>query len=1134
MSVSLIIGHTGVGKTNRFYNEIIEESLKTKLNSSVLLIVPEQATLENQHALIRRHKNHSISNIEILSFLRLAHRLTDVLGVAGKTILSDIGKSIIIRKIIEDNKEDYPFLNRHIHKKGYVKELKRLMLEFSSYDIQGEDFMKMEDLPETSLLKMKLKDCHRLYNAYKKKINDVYISGDTLMESVVLNCHKSQWLKETNIYIDGFYGFTPIQYKVIEQLMQIAKSVKISITVAPEIIHREKLEESHLFYEGYKVYKRIKKCAIEVGCYLEKDIVLVNHNISAKSFLVHNLYQYPYNIYKEEAKNINIHLIFSKKKEVELVRSQIMGLIQEDGYKYRDISILVGNVSHYEKLFHIVFDKVNIPYYIDKKKSVLENDAISFMLNCVKIISQRMTYESMFSYLKSEYIDIDKDLLDHLENYVVRYGIRGMKRWDEVWSYVAPDIALDITNPGMKAHLEKLNVLREYIVEPIKAYKEDKSSTIKEHVSSLYKLLIYHNIEEKISKKADALMDSEDYNQGNIYKQLYLVMMNLLDQLCEVNFDEKVTYKEFYQLLEAGFETVELGSVPARMDEIIIGDLTRTKLGKRKIIFIMGVNEGVIPSLSEGTGLLTGNEREEMREKGFYVAPSSKQSLFREQFYTYMGLLKAEERLYLSYTQTDEKGKAMRPSHLIHMVKKILPKHTFVNETQKDKNTYILYHPEIAYEIVMDALQRGGISKYNNLYSWMRETKPYKNRINKALQSKRHHTRIDKLSAPASENIYGETLSNSVSRLEKFSQCPFAHFIAYGLRSKEREVYEITMPQLGLIFHRVIELFSERIKERELEWRDINDDIRRSWIDELVDDTLKLTRYSIFFDGARNKAYIERIKKMCNKSIWAIGYQICQGEFKQIASELSFSGKEDNVEELVVSLNKNRKMYLQGIIDRVDLYESSENSYMIVIDYKTSNMDFSLTDTYHGLQLQLLVYLNSAIAITEKEREKSVKPAGIFYFKIDDPYIRLEEVKSSSIIQEKLLSEYRLKGMVIDNEDIVKKIDREFIGKSIVIPIKKNKDGSFAKSSKVLENEEFKVLRTFVYNKIKDIGNQIISGTVSPKPFKQKDKEACDYCNYKSICGFDNYLPTDGYRYLTKQDDEKIINNMRENNKIGI
>lgn len=1121
MAIRLILGKTGSGKTEKIYRELVEQSKALTASETLILIVPEQMTLDVQHDIIRAHNHHCITNIEVLSFGRLAYRMGDELGIAGKTVISDVGKNIMIRDIIDQSPEDYPFLRRNIHKKGYTNELRSLMTEFSRYTMTDEDLGQVISGMDEGLLSYKLSDCKMLYKSFNETVSENYLSGESLMDLMVSVCHKSDWLKATTVYIDGFYGFTPIQYQLITKMMYTVKELNIVVTMDLSYKQAYGLEESHLYYESYFTYNRLKQLAKDNQIMDYEEVDVEEQKSHEPGFLAHirdNLYQYPYKVYSEKPEGFYLSNVSSPRTEVAYVRDSILKLVVNKEVAYNDIVVLAGDTSRYERLVKEMFADGEIPYYIDKKQQIISNDVVGFVMNIVKLLRFNMSYESIFDYIKSDYTLYDVELVDYMENYVIRYGIKGRHRWKQKWVLKVPDIRMAPDEPAAVVLLERINELRMQIIEPIEAIFMTKKATTAEHVNKLYQLLSYHGIEEKVQKKSDNYLEKLDYNRSREYAQIYKIIMNLLDQLCEVGGDKRLDYNEFYSLLESGVEELELGLVPASMDQVILGDLTRTRISRKKAVFIMGVNEGLVPALKDGTGLLTDRERDYMEANGFKLAPSARKTLFRDQFYIYMSLLKATERLYMSYTLMNDEGKVTRPSHLVHMLQKILPHHKKVNidEYYKEKVTY--NNPNILFKQLLKSIQqKNGLVK-PVVRTWFESQKDWHNKLDLALEGQSHHLLKDHLSSQISGQLYKQTLMNSVSRLEQFSKCAFAHFAIYGLKAKEREVYEITMPQLGLIFHRVIELFSKRVLNREMDWSEVTDDLRTTWIDELVVTLLEQGEHQVFFDNKRNQYRINRLKNMLNRALWAIGYQIVQGDFRPLSAEWQFKGDDPDIRSLNIALEQGKKMCLRGTIDRVDYYKNDSLNYVTIVDYKSSNQEFDIGDIYDGLQLQLLVYLNAAVEVKEKELDETVQPAGIFYFKIDDPYISVPMDETKEEADAIILGQFQLKGVVLDDPEVVKSLDRFFVGKSKVIPVTKNKNGQLSKASKTLELEEFEALQLYVRNKTITIGNRIVSGEIEANPIKKKEKKACDYCLYSGVCQFDNSLETHNYRELKPTD----------------
>jgi ATP-dependent helicase/nuclease subunit B len=1134
LGVRVVINKPGSGKTEKLYREIIEASIALPTGETILLIVPEQATLNVQHEMIRAHPNHCITNIEVLSFGRLSYRMVDELGVAGKILLSDVGKTMMIRKIIDTTKVDYPFLSQHIQKKGYVNELRDLMSEFSRYGISEHDFESIVEQTDVEILKLKLRDCGKLYNTYKEQLISSYLSGESLFERLVEIAHESQWLKKATIIIDGFYGFTPIQYGLIEKLMYTAKDLTLTLTGEASVLKGKPIDESHLYYESYYTYHALLQKVDEqrIHDYTEEEWMEdLTHEVNFIWHLRENLYQYPYDAFEADPKGLHLAHASSMKKEVAYLRDSILKLVMDKGYTYNDIGVLAGDQNRYERLINEMLPEAGIPIYFDKKKPFASNNAVIFVMSIIKVFKSNFSYEAIFEYLKSDYVDYNQEVLDHLENYVIRYGIRGLSAWSKEWVYKVPDIHRTKDTPQAMHLLSAINTLREGIILPFVSVHHSKKLRVKDHLVHIYEILVHHEVESKIQNKADDYLSTFHYDEARTYNQVYKVLMTLFDQLALMSTEEKVDDGTFYNLMEAGIEQLELGLVPPRMDQVIIGNLTRSRMTRKKAIFAIGLNEGVVPMLKEGSGLLTDREREWMVEKGVKLAPTTIKNLYREQFYIYMALLNTSERLYLSYTLMNEEGKATRPSHLIHMIKKICPLVKHYNIDQLYKGKIVINRPSVVFKQLLKKLQEdkdiniSGDCDIESILSWYRKEPEWETRLEMALRGRKDHLLEDHLSD--SHKLYGETLKNSVSRLEQFSKCPFAHFVTYGLKAHEREAYEITMPQLGLIFHKVIERISNRVQMRHLSWSEVTEVMRKDWIEEFVMDLVGEETHRVFFDSNRNIFLLNRLKKILNRSIWAIAYQINQGDFRPQFTEWHFDGADYDVNSLNLELDNQRKMILRGTIDRIDSYSNDTYTYITIIDYKSSGQDLDFGDVYHGLQLQLLVYLNAAIQVQEKVSEKKVIPAGLFYFKIDDPFVASSADYNEAHIEDELLESMQLKGVALNDSDVIKKLDNLFIKASKVIPVSKNKDGQLSKASKVLELEDFDILCGYVRDETQRIGNEIIKGNIEVKPYKKGEKSACDYCKYGGICRFDVKMPNFDYRRTDQEEDKDYLEKMK-------
>ncbi len=1126
MGLNIVVGKTGVGKTTRLYDEMIDLSVTTKGQRPILLVVPEQSTLIAQQSLVARHPKHCISGLEVLSFQRLAYRISDDLGIAGKAVLSDTGRHMLIRRIIEASSEEFPFLNKYVHKRGYISELGNLMSEFARYGLAPSDIEGVCQSMSQSMLKYKLADMATLYHKYREALMSDYISGETMMEMMVQNSGQSQLLKEAMVYIDGFFGFTPIQYQMLAKLASVVRELTVTVTLPPELAKGSALDESDLYFESYLTYERLVHIMTADPSY-EFDKIFLEEMTGSKTKvgLVDNLYQYPYQQMIEKTDEVAIHRCRSMKHEVEVLRNELLSLVREEGLRYRDIGILAGAPANYQRILERLFGEAGIPYHLDHKKKSVTNEGVDFVLGLIDLYVTGLSIPSVFRILKSDFIDMPSAVVDSMENYVIRYGIRGFKKWQAHWQYSLPDVRKKIDDPMMISLQSELNAAKDEWLSVIGERRLKGRVTVEAHVKSLYELLLSFGFEQELEKKADGFNEASEYSKEREYRQIYKKTMELLDQLIEIAGDTKVTYKEFYDLLEAGFESVELGLVPANVDQVIIGDLTRSRLGNKKVIYVLGVNEGVVPSHNEKAGLLTDEERSTLEHLGMPLAPTAKSSLFREQFYNYMALLGYKDKLILSYASTDEDGKGIRPSHLLTILKKILPgidvKDKDAGSIDRPAESSSVLVPSVVYEAYLNQL-RTGEDADDSVVRWLNSHEPWKGHCNKVREALNRDRVLDRLDGEIVGKLYEEQLSNSVTRLENFAACPFEHFMTYGLEARERERYEITMPHLGMVFHRVIELFSRRMIHRDLDWQDLSESIRKGWVSDLVNEVLEEDQYQVFYDNSRNRYKIARLKAMLDRAVWAIGWQICQGFFRPVDAEWRFDGEQHKLESVNFSLNKGKKMALRGTIDRVDHHSIEGVDYVTVIDYKSSSKEFDLNQFFAGLSLQLIVYLNAACEIRSGTATETM-PAGVFYFHIDDPFVSNQHLLSKEDRDDRLLEQLGMKGLVIDDHNVIESLDRYMVKKSKVIPVTRKKDGEFSKSSKTVSLDQMMAIQSYARKHITALGNRIVEGDIAAVPYRMGSRTGCDYCLYRSVCQFDPKDPECVYRDIESQDTEVIL-----------
>jgi ATP-dependent helicase/nuclease subunit B len=614
--------------------------------------------------------------------------------------------------------------------------------------------------------------------------------------------------------------------------------------------------------------------------------------------------------------------------------------------------------------------------------------------------------------------------------------------------------------------------------------------------------------------------------------------MSLFKQMESLIGQEKITLEEYRDILNVGFGNIEVGTIPQDVDRIIVGDIERSRLKEIKVLFFMGVNDGSIPSGAGGGGILSDIDREYLMglEPTVEFAPSPRQQMYIQRLYLYMNLTKPTDRLYLSYAEMDKEGKSLRPAYLISKLQNMFPLLTVDRPEDgsfEAQNVCVMDSLDAFSELIRNYAQ-GTLfdektTEFFTLYKVLQDTeeggKGLLDKLNKAAFM---HYKSKPLAGQLAEALYGATLENSVSRLEKFASCCYAHFLSYGLHLQERKEFEFDPSDLGNVFHEVLEKYTHEIIARNIDWRSISKEESDEILNQALITCVDKYGNNILYSNARNQYIIERIHRILSRTVDTLKYQISKGRFEPAFVEMDFK-EAGNIDEINIALSEDEKhsilqrMKLRGRIDRVDLYEDENNVYVKIIDFKSGKKSLSIASLYYGLQLQLVMYMNVALAAQQKKSgSKNAVPAAILYYHVDDPIIQGEDNMLPEDINDRIRKELRTSGLVNADRDIVQMLDEGLTGTSDVIPVKLKNDGDFHFSSKVIGNEDYGYISKYVNKKIREYGRRILDGDITINPYEAGQRSSCTYCEFKSVCGYDEKIPGFSKRKLQLKEDDAM------------
>lgn len=1099
MSLQFIIGNSGAGKSRYAYEHIIEESMK---HPEILyyIIVPEQFTMQTQKTLVELHPGKGILNIDILSFERLAYRVFEEVGGDNRKLLEDTGKSMVLQKLVQRHERELPYLGSQMKKPGYLDEVKSLLSEFMQYDIKKEDMEEMlEKSQDQALLHMKLRDVGVLYEAFRDYLEGHYMTGEEVMDVLLKVLPLSERMKGSVLLLDGFTGFTPIQVNVVRELLAVCSKVLVTVTMDVRENLWQMGKPHQLFYMSRKMIRTLADLTRE----MDDPIKIVPGEKSrfsqapALAFLESHLFRYNREVYEKKQDEIRIFCAGSPLKEMEETARRIRNLVRTEGMRYGEIAVITGNLEEYGSLASQVFGEAEIPYFLDEKHTVLMNPFVEYLRAALEMAAEGFSYESVFRYLRCGMSDVSREETDRMENYVIALGIRGFQGYREKWVRIYR---------GMRPEeIQSLNEIREKFaaeVQELAAGFSGGKKTVAEYCRILYGFIVKSQVQEKLKKQELYFKAMGEKAMEKEYAQIYGIIMELFDKMVEILGEETVSRQEFRQLLETGLSQAKVALIPPSMDQILVGDMERTRLKDIRALFFVGVNEGNIPKNTDSGGILTEMDREFFADQGMELAPGPKELMNMQRFYLYLNLTKPDRLLNLSYSLSNSKGEAISPAYLISKITVLYPGLEILRAEERENTLEILELPGTSLDCFLEGLS-GNISPeeeplFGELYSWYLKSPEYRTLVQRLVEASLTRRPKDVISKSVAKVLYGEVSPYSATRLERFSACAFAHFLQYGLRLTERAEYEFRAMDMGNVMHQALEKFAVEVRKEGLKWAELTEETRNGLVDRCVDEVTADYGNTILKSSARNQYMIERTRRILQRTVWALQEQLKEGKFEPEGFEVSFGG---------------------GRIDRVDVLEEEGKVLVRVIDYKTGNTSFDLVSLYHGLQLQLMIYLDGALEVEKKKYpDKEVVPAGIFYYNIKDPMIQ-EKIKADiGSVSEKLLKELKMNGLVQADREVVEKMDRRLLS----LPVAYNKDGSFRKNSSVATREQFEVLGKYVKKKIAGIQSAIMDGEAQVSPYELGKKNACTYCPYGSVCGFDRKVPGYEFRRLKSFSDEEL------------
>lgn len=1098
MGLRFYAGNSGTGKSYTMYQHVLDEAQKYPMRQYIVL-VPEQFTMQTQKDLVKMSPSGGIWNIDVLSFERLAYRVFSQTGGGNLPVLDEIGKMFVVRRVAEEEKDELLIMKNYLSKAGYINEVKSMISEFVQYDVSQQ---RLEELMEANQdrqqLHVRLHDMKVIYGGFLDFLKERYITSEELLDVLCRVVHKSRFLRDAVLVLDGFTGFTPVQKKLLEELMKLCSGIWTAVTYDTSMPLKDNLPDYHLFHMSAKLMCDMKQMARNAGMEMEEAVVLPHvknvrfeHNPPMQA-LEGGLFRSRHACYDKEQEQVQIHVCRNPAEEVSFAAEEIRRLVMKGDIRYRDIAIVTGDLAGYGDYVERIFPEYGISFFSDYKRDAMANPAVACVRALLDCAISDFTYESVCRLWRCGLMPMEQETADRMQNYILACGIRGKKRYEEPWTRCTGTVTED--------ELENLNVVREQFIQPLLQFATNirsKRTTVKEKTHVLTEVMEAYCMNQQLEQYAASFEEEGRAALAREYGQIYERIMEVLERLCELLGEEKMDGRQYAKLLDAGFAELKVGVVPPGIDEVTVADIERSRLKNIRILFFLGVNDGVIPKGTSGAGILSELERDCLKEQGVELAPGREEQYYTQRFYLYFNMTRPKEQLYMTYSKVDAQGNALNPSYLIRTVMGIFPKIHIQDEEERRACASSIAAPVQAMDYIVKHYKGQRDDVFYGLYHWFAEKESY----SRVLQSLRHASGAgrgaDRIHSALAKALYGNELAGSVTRLERYAACAYAHFLAYGIGVKEREEYGFRGLDFGNILHLVLDKYADRLKQKGILWTQSVGEEQGQLVDTCVDEVIMQYDNTVLFYSARDRYRVTRIKRIARRTVWALTKQLEAGEFVPSGYELSFR----NTEPLWENTADSSRFDLRGRIDRMDVCETDGKLYVKVMDYKTGRKEFKLLHVYYGVQLQLVAYLQAAIQFEKKiYREKEVIPAGVLYYRVDDPLVEA----AGEDVEESILEALKVDGVLSDEDEVLGALDRNLLQKSAykspVVPVAVKKDGMLASASRTLNREQFDTMMEYTHGRMKQMGRDILEGDIRMNPYTDGQQHACSYCPYHEIC----------------------------------
>lgn len=1152
--LEIITGRAGSGKTAYVLEQLQQELEERPLGPAIILLLPEHMTfkVERQLAAMLESQGRGYMRCQVYGFKRFAYQVLQETGGALEQSITDMGRQLLLKGILDKRCRELKAFGRASRQRGFANILSGIINEFKGYGISPEQLRAASEELEDIRLINKLQDLVLLYGDYNEAMAGHYNDGKDIMSTLAERLHLSQLVKGADIWLDGFLFFNPLELQVLEGLFQYGANIHVTFNM--DDMNRAEgqwanQEASGLFYRAYISRNKLLRLAAKYNIPVEYRHFgeiqrFINPVIKAlEASLARGQVVLP-----KEARDFSLVEAATCRLEVEAAAADIIRLVREKGYRWRDIGVLVRDEEAYGSLISFVFKDYDIPFFSDRKRQCA-NHPVAELIRSAIAGTGGWSYDDLFCCIKTGFFQLTAQQIDLLENYCLEFNLRGSRVWrrPEPWTFYSRyslEEDQEKIDDRQQLRAAAADQLRRQVAEPMGKLQDGLkgAETTREMIQEIYEFLADMNVPQILQDWADQAERAGALDVAREHQQVWNDIMEMLDQLVEVSGDTKMSIKELQQLLEEGLSTLTMALIPPGLDYVNIASFDQNALDNIKAIYILGANAGAMPRRSVENTVLSDADRMHINEKQIIeLSVQGEEASFNESYLIYKAFTQAREYMWVSYPLSSPAGDALTGAEVVTRIKGLLPDKSlrtipldWINTFSHDQQLGMLAHKRQSLSslaIALRDLRDGGQlpDMWQKVYNYLLKEDEVRDILGLIRQGLFKDPRQDKLPRDIARELYGSRgiLRGSVTKFERYNSCPFQFFAQYGLKLKERRINRFSNPELGTLLHALLKEYGEKLKEDGRRWGDVSAEERDSLCHELLHKLAPRLNNGMLYSSKQLETQLARLEATARFALKRLAEFDQVSKFHPQVFEQSFGpyGDPGKALELVYNLHENNRLELMGQIDRIDVNE--DGSHFMIIDYKTGGAYINVVDVYYGLKLQLLTYLLVAKQLMDQSGSEPKLPAGMLYFFLKRPVLSMgNHSYDEAQIRAELDKALKMPGWVLLDREVAEQIDISFssANRSRFLKLAYAKDGSVNKNSvkAVKSREEFALLMEYIQLVLQDTGEKILDGQIDISPVNRNKKTPCTYCQYHPLCGFDPQLEGYGYRKLEGSDDEAM------------